>query len=117
MEEILQRPQHPDSEEGMTALGMASFKGKAEIVSLLLEAKADKDKACGFRGATPLVLAATMGHEQVVQLLLAAGADKDNACNAEGICRVTTPLGMASKILGFGVPYFNTFSLKGTIMK
>ena len=102
VEEILQRPQHPDSEEGMTALGMASFKGKAEIVSLLLEAKADKDKACGFRGATPLVLASTMGHEKVVQLLLAAGADKDNACNAnaDGIdrCQVTTPLGMASKI-------------------
>ena len=51
-------------------------KGQLEVVRLLLEANADKDKAFED-GATPLFVAAENGQLEVVRLLLEAKADKD----------------------------------------
>ena len=51
-----------------------------EVVGLLLEASADKDKA-HQNGATPLIIASHQGHLDVVRLLLEANADNDKANN------------------------------------
>ena len=52
--------------------------GHLEVVRLLLESKADKDKA-SRRGVTPMFLASQKGHADVVRLLLDFKADKDRA--------------------------------------
>lgn len=49
------------------------------VVRLLLEARADTDKALLLDGAAPLFKACQEGHAEVVRLLLEAGADKDKA--------------------------------------
>ena len=51
--------------------------GQLEVVRLLLQAKADKDKATNH-GATTGFAAAQQGNSGVVRLLLEAKADKDN---------------------------------------
>jgi hypothetical protein len=51
-----------------------------EIVRLLVEAGANKDKA-GTNGFTPLYAACQKGHIKVVRLLVEAGADKEKAAN------------------------------------
>ncbi|OLP72976.1 Ankyrin repeat domain-containing protein 29, partial [Symbiodinium microadriaticum] len=81
VESLLQRPQDPDlcrERSTFTALFAASKNGYLEVVRLLLEANADKDKAA-HDGATPLYIAAEQRHWQVVHLLLEANADKDKA--------------------------------------
>ena len=55
---------------------MASQNGHLEVVRLLLEASADKDKAAES-GATPLIMASQQGHLETARLLLEASADKD----------------------------------------
>ena len=51
---------------------MASYQGHVEVVKVLLEARADKDKATDD-GATPLYVASQEGHVDVVRVLLEAG--------------------------------------------
>ena len=93
IEQLLQRPQDPDLKlQAGTPLHMASHKGHLEVVRLLLEANADKDKATVI-GSTSLHGASYNGHLEVVRLLLEANADKDKATNADGV----TPLYLASK--------------------
>ena len=62
---------------GKTALHLAATRGDAEIVRLLLEARADKDAVRPCDEATALHLAAQNGHLEVVQLLMQAGAALD----------------------------------------
>eukprot|EP00972_Heterocapsa_arctica_P031978 4711249-Heterocapsa_arctica.AAC.1 len=57
---------------------MASQMGHHQVVRLLCEAGAEKDKARPD-GATALIMASQQGHQQVVRLLCGAGADKDKA--------------------------------------
>ena len=60
-----------------TALHYAASKGHYEMVILLLNAGADKDKPM-LDGSTPLFMAVQNGHEAVVALLLEAGVEKNN---------------------------------------
>ena len=93
MEQLLQRPQDPDLEVGglPPALHVACCQGHTEAACLLLEANADKNRACVNRGSTPMHWACICGCVEVVTLLLEANADKDKAEN-DG----ATPLWMAS---------------------
>ncbi|OLQ11916.1 Ankyrin-1 [Symbiodinium microadriaticum] len=78
VEFILQRPQDPDLNLGCPPLYAASSEGHLEVVRLLLEASADKDKATND-GRTPLFVAAGQSHLEVARFLLEAKADKDKA--------------------------------------
>ena len=60
---------------------MACRKGHLEVVRLLVEAGADKDKA-GNHGSTPLSIARSGGHYEIAKLLVEAGAD-DNEYDDE----------------------------------
>eukprot|EP00972_Heterocapsa_arctica_P006192 910600-Heterocapsa_arctica.AAC.1 len=57
---------------------IASVDGHLEVVRLLCEAGADKDKA-HTHGHTAVHFASVNGHLEVVRLLCEAGADKDQA--------------------------------------
>ena len=89
---LLQRPQDPDLKTGtVTPLHVACQCGSAEAASLLLEARADKDKSVDDEaGRSPMCMAALEGHLPVVRLLLEAKADKEKATN-EG----ETPVALA----------------------
>ena len=65
-------------EDGATALMAASQNGHLEVVQLLCEAGADKDKA-GQDGATALMAVSQNGDFEMARLLCEAGADKDKA--------------------------------------
>lgn len=54
---------------GTTPLHLAAEHGHMEVLRILLEHKADKDKSSPH-GLTPLRLAALNGHTEVVKLLL-----------------------------------------------
>ena len=116
-EQLLQRPQDLDVGPGdETPLHVASLLGHSDVVRLLLEANADKDKATDVVGRTPLHMASRQGHLEVVRpvarddetplcaasdvghvdvvrVLLEARADKDKARRGGA-----TPLFVASKI-------------------
>ena len=98
VEAILGRPQDPDVvyghpvHLGCTALTEASNRGRADVVEVLLEAKADSDKPNALNQYTALHEAARNGHVQVVRLLLQARAD----ANKPNFCR-ETPLWSASR--------------------
>ena len=66
VEFILQRPQDPDLNLGCPPLYAASSQGHLEVVRLLLEANADKDKATND-GYTPLFVAAEQRHLEVLR--------------------------------------------------
>ena len=55
---------------GRTALFVAARHGRADVVRVLLAAKANVDSAATTDGATPLLMAAANGHLTVVQTLL-----------------------------------------------
>ena len=78
---------------GLTALHLAAFYGRSEVMKLLLEAGADKD-AAQRNGMTALHAAAFHGDTDVVKLLLKAGADKD-AVNAFGMTALKLAAGKA----------------------
>ena len=75
---------------GETPLYWAAFKGHTECVKLLIEAKADVNKANEY-GYTPLYWAALLGHTECVKLLIDAGADVNKKVNNWG----HTPLHVA----------------------
>lgn len=76
--------------KGMSPLHTASRYGRADVVRVLLDHKADPDAAVAETGATALHLAAANGHGEVVELLLRRGAKVD-ALNRGG----GTPLHLA----------------------
>ena len=81
VEWILRLPLHPQCRQlpgRDTPLILASRGGHLEVVRLLCEAGADKDKA-DVDGLTALTSASREGNLEVVQLLCDAGADKDKA--------------------------------------
>jgi hypothetical protein len=57
-----------------TPLFKAAERGDAEIVKILLEAKADPNARDTFYGATPLTWASDKGHTEVVRALIGKGA-------------------------------------------
>ena len=65
------------NKSGATSLFMASQEGHAEIVKLLLEAKADVNAKASVAGKeyTPLSIAKRKGHTEIVRLLEAAAAE------------------------------------------
>ena len=73
---LLQRPQDPDLGDP-APLFEASEQSHTEVVRLLREANADKDKAKHYSGATPLVAAAEFGCLEVARLLLEAKRQRD----------------------------------------
>ena len=78
VEQLLRLPLRPDcmrAEAGRTALIRASVGGHLEVVQLLCDAGADKDKVC-VNGFTALMWASSL---EVARLLCEAGADKDKA--------------------------------------
>eukprot|EP00439_Symbiodinium_sp_Y106_P054151 s206_g7.t1 len=85
-ETMLHKQQDPDLGDP-AQLFVASENGHVEVARLLLEAKADKDKAEADMGKatnlgdTPLFIASLTGQLEVVRLLLEANADKDKATN------------------------------------
>ncbi|MBZ3885271.1 Kinase D-interacting substrate of 220 kDa [Sciurus carolinensis] len=64
------------NEGGWTALMWACYKGRTEVVELLLSHGANPN-VTGLYGTTPLVWAARKGHLECVKHLLAMGADVD----------------------------------------
>mmetsp|Transcript_40946 Transcript_40946/g.91581 ORF Transcript_40946/g.91581 Transcript_40946/m.91581 type:complete len:258 (+) Transcript_40946:40-813(+) len=92
VERCLQRPQDPDLQDdfGRTALISAAQAGAVECARMLLEARADVDKAM-HDGTTPLLIAAEQGQVEVVKLLLESGADREKADMAGA-----TPVGVAA---------------------
>ena len=95
VESKLQLPQDPDlmRTEGVTALMAASYGGRVEVVSLLLEARADTNLGNPDGDLHALIQACHGCHVEVVRLLLDAGADA-NVAGGRG----NTPLMMASGI-------------------
>src|SRR5262245_26965871 len=59
---------------GATALWFAAYKGRDEVIRLLLDHKADPDIADTVWATTPLTLAAYEEHVESVKRLLKAGA-------------------------------------------
>ncbi|CAE7037755.1 ANK1 [Symbiodinium sp. CCMP2456] len=79
-----------DFARGKTPLWVASERGHAGVLRLLLEARADKDCQNTF-GQSPLWIASRNGHVDIVCLLLEARAEKDRADSVLG----DTPLRQA----------------------
>ena len=75
---IIRAFHHPAHLTHVTPLMEAARKNHPEMVRLLVQAKADMEKVCGYRHtiqfATALWLASHLGHLSVARLLLQAGA-------------------------------------------
>ena len=69
-----------------------AYNGHADALQLLLQAKADPDKASDNDGTTPMFMAAQEGHADALQLLLDAKAD----CSLCMHCNGWSPLFVAS---------------------
>ena len=81
VEQLLRLPFDPDctrAEDNATPLTLASRGWYLEVVRLLCEAGADKDKEIEM-GVTALILASDNMHLELARLLCEAGADKDKA--------------------------------------
>ena len=76
------RSSNSGSDDGLSALHIASHRGHVAIVRILLEREVNIDERDN-NGRTALQMAAINGHEAVVQLLLQRGACI-NACDALG---------------------------------
>jgi hypothetical protein len=72
-------PNTPQSSRHHSPLFIAAGKGNAEIVKVLIAAKAEIDVKDFLLQITPLVWAAFHGHTEVVRLLLEAGANPNYA--------------------------------------
>ena len=73
-------------------LFVAAQEGHLTVVTKLIAAGADVDKATTDDGSTPLYIAAQSGHLTVVMKLIAAGADVNKARTTDG----STPLYIAA---------------------
>lgn len=89
--------EHPELEEGASALQLAARRGHEEIVSLLLSLHVSYE-ATSASGATPLHAAAMGGHAEIAAMLIAAGASAD-ATDEHGC----TPLHRAARAGRLGV--------------
>ena len=96
--QLLERPFDPnmtytlaEGRRTVTALHLAAANGHQDVVCVLLESGAEKDKADN-KGCTPIFIASANGHEEVVRFLLQMGADKDKATH-----RGRTPIFAAAK--------------------
>ena len=84
---LLQKGANPNSsKQGLTPLICSSFIGHIWVVKLLLDQRADPNKA-NIHGTTPLQVSASKHHIDVMELLIKAGADPNKADN-----RGNTPL-------------------------
>ena len=96
VEQLLQLPRSPDPvlsgrHDRLTPMFLACRFGHAEIVSLLLEARASCEQPCkGYVldfldtfATSPLGAACAEGHVEIVRLLLQAGAPLYSACGVE----------------------------------
>ena len=63
--------------DGSTPLLIAAAQGHADVVAVLLERGAERDRA-KRNGQTPILAAKQQGHEAVVRILEAAGAGRGN---------------------------------------
>ena len=61
--------------DGATTLLMSAQNGNLKVTEILLQKRADINKAAKA-GQTPLIMAVFSGHKEVVTTLLAAGPDK-----------------------------------------
>ena len=77
--------------DGNTALHWAAYRRNAELVRLLVDARADTAAKTRIGDMTPLFMAAKVGDAEIMELLLQAGADA-NIANTNG----TTPLMLAA---------------------
>jgi ankyrin repeat protein len=68
----------PAPSGGMTALNFAAREGKLEIARILVDAKADINRAAA-NGSSPLVVATINNHIQTAMFLLERGADPNQA--------------------------------------
>eukprot|EP00747_Dinoflagellata_sp_TGD_P130208 gnl/TRDRNA2_/TRDRNA2_174800_c2_seq1.p1 gnl/TRDRNA2_/TRDRNA2_174800_c2~~gnl/TRDRNA2_/TRDRNA2_174800_c2_seq1.p1 ORF type:complete len:260 (-),score=39.55 gnl/TRDRNA2_/TRDRNA2_174800_c2_seq1:370-1149(-) len=95
VERILARLANPDCaryQDDQTPLSIASKKGNVEMVQILIEAGAEKDKPRNLLGATAIRMAAREGHLSVVRFLCEAGANYEKP-TIDG----TTPLYIAAE--------------------
>jgi ankyrin repeat protein len=75
----------------------ASYWGFHEVVSLLLEGRADVNQR-DDQGFSCLLLASSSKHHEVVELLLAAGTDENEKQNAETtLLRMPNGIGMKQR--------------------
>lgn len=83
LERLLKKPQCPDTSDidGWPALHTAAAAGHEDCVSMLLEARADQDKAALEDSSAPLHWAAGHGHLGVARLLLEARAQQDHSAS------------------------------------
>jgi len=93
LEKLLQQPRNPNFSDaqdahGRTPLHHASQYGHVDTIRLLIEARADSNKANTSDGTTPLLRAAEKSHVEIVRVLIEAGADTNRARTSDG----TTPL-------------------------
>jgi outer membrane protein assembly factor BamB len=77
---------------GASALWFAAYKGRTEVVKLLLEHKANVDSADGIWGMSPLRLAAGDDKGETVRLLLRAGAKGGEPLFLQGVLLGKLPL-------------------------
>ena len=63
--------------DGSTPLLIAASRGHADVVTVLLERGAERDRA-KRTGQTPILAAKQQGHEAVVRILEAAGAGREH---------------------------------------
>lgn len=93
------------NEDGLDLISVASMKGAARVVELLLDRGVNVDNP-GRDGWTPLIWAASLGHGNVVALLIGRGADV-NFLNGEGCTALWWAacggnLGAVTALLGAG---------------
>lgn len=85
---------HAVSSVGYDALKYAAVSGFVDIVTLLLDKSADRDKPSATDGNTALHLAAAHGHVEVVELLIIRGAGSEiHLTNKNGL----TPIDLAAR--------------------
>ena len=68
-------------DDGVTPLHIASYSGRIDLVTTLLNNKAEIDSTDNIDKATPLIRAIQKGHHDIVETLLESGANPDTEMN------------------------------------